>query len=189
MNFRELYNKLLNENITADKELPFQVERISFKKGDILTAYGAVEPNVYFLHSGIVELKIKSYVSEKILDFFFTNEVVTCLTSFLLQQPSDVEMTAIADGEAEFFTYHGIQQAYATGSLQVNKLGRILTEQAYLRKAQREKDFLSKTAEERYGEMFEFHKDYLLQIPVNKIAKYLGVHPESLSRIRKKLNS
>ena len=189
MNFRVLYNKLLNEHITTDKDIPFPVSKISFNKGDILTPYNSIESNVYFLQSGIVELKIKSYTSEKILDFFFTNEVVTCLTSFLLQEPSDVEMTAIADGEAEFFTFTGIQKAYATGSLQVNKLGRILTEQAYLRKAQREKDFLSKTAEERYAEMFEFHKEYLLQIPVNKIAKYLGVHPESLSRIRKKINS
>ena len=64
-----------------------------------------------------------------------------------------------------------------------------MNEQAYLRKVQREKDFLTKTAEERYNDLLKTHPDYIIQIPVNKIARYLGIHPESLSRIRKKLNS
>lgn len=61
-------------------------------------------------------------------------------------------------------------------------MGRIILEGAYLNKARREKDFLCKTAEEPYAEMFHTHKAYLSNIPVNK--KYLGIHPESLSRIR-----
>ena len=68
-------------------------------------------------------------------------------------------------------------------------MGRILTERAYMRKAQREKDLLSKTAEERYADLLSTRGEYVAQIPVNKLAKYLGIHPESLSRIRKKLNS
>jgi hypothetical protein len=189
MQFSDFYKRLMNETVAVETVLPIAVQKIAFKKGDVLTPYNAVEANVYFLNYGIVELKIKSYTTEKILDFFFANEAVTCLTSFLLQAPSDVEMTAITDGEAEYFTHTDVQQAYELGSLAVNKLGRKLVEAAYLRKVKREKDFLSKTAEERYSEMIEYHKDYILQIPVNKIAKYLGVHPESLSRIRKKMNS
>jgi DNA-binding Lrp family transcriptional regulator len=37
--------------------------------------------------------------------------------------------------------------------------------------------------------MFKKNTEYISNIPVNKIAKYLGIHPESLSRIRKKINS
>lgn len=74
-------------------------------------------------------------------------------------------------------------------SIEANKFSRILTEQGYVRKSNREKNFLTKTAEERYVEMFQSRSQYISQIPVNKIAKYLGIHPESLSRIRKKINS
>lgn len=188
MRFLDLYNKLLREDVASVHDLPFTVNPMSFKKNTVLTRYDDVEQNVYFINSGIIEVKIRSYTSEKILDFFFSHEAVTCFTSFLMQKPSDAEMTALTDCETEVFTYGGLQKAYKT-SLQVNQLGRLLTEHAYLRKAQREKDLLSKTAEERYAEMFELHREYVSQVPVNKIARYLGIHPESLSRIRKKLNS
>lgn len=187
MQFLDLYNKLLIDGQPAI-ELPFPVRRVSFGKNDVITAYDEIAQHLYFIHSGIVELKIKSYTSEKILDFFFDHEMVTCFTSFLLQIPSDTEMTAIVPCEMEAIAFVDLQASYKT-SLQANRVGRYLTEQAYLRKAQREKDLLSKTAEERYAELLESQGEYVAQIPVNKLAKYLGIHPESLSRIRKKLNS
>ena len=84
--------------------------------------------------------------------------------------------------------YKDLMESFST-SLEANQFGRIITEHGYIRKSNREKDFLSKTAEERYLQMFNSHSNYLHQIPVNKIARYLGIHPESLSRIRSKLNS
>jgi len=187
MRFQDLYNHLLNDGTPA-KEPPFPVRSVSFEKNAVITKYDEVEQNLYFIQSGIVELKIKSYTSEKVLDFFFANEMVTCFTSFLLQIPSDTEMTAIVSCEMEAIAYSDLQKAYRE-SLPANRVGRMLTEQAYLRKAQREKDLLAKTAEERYAELLESQGEYVSQIPVNKLAKYLGIHPESLSRIRKKLNS
>lgn len=187
MQFLDLYNRLLANSHSA-KELPFPTRQISYEKNAVITPYDKLEENLYFIKSGIVEIKIKSYTSEKILDFFFSNEMVTCYTSFLMQVPSDTEMTAIVSCEVEAIAYKDLQAAYTT-SLQANQVGRILTEQAYLRKAQREKELLSKTAEERYAELLESRGEYVSQIPVNKLARYLGIHPESLSRIRKKLNS
>lgn len=186
MTLREFY--ISSTGFSPDSELPYPVAKITFKKGECITAYGQVQTKVYFLNSGVVEMTIKSYVSEKIIDFFFSGHLFTSLTSFLTQQPSDVQMTALTDCEAEMFTWGDLYKAYET-SPEANKFGRLMLEQSYLQKAKREKDFLSKTAEERYAEMFETQRQYLSQIPVNKIAKYLGIHPESLSRIRKKLNS
>src|SRR5262245_27759466 len=141
MRYLDVYNTLLKENISSYEELPFPVHKKTFKKKTILTRYGQVESNTYFINAGIIELKIKSYTSEKILDFFFAHEMVACFTSFLLQQPSDAEMTTLTDCELEVISYHDLQNAYKT-SLQTNQLGRMLTEHAYLRKAQREKDLL-----------------------------------------------
>ncbi len=188
MTFLEFYNTILNISYSSYNELPYLVRKVHFKKGDIITDYDQIEPHVYFINKGIVELVIKSYMTEKVLDFFFENEMVSSLTSFLTQNPSDVQMLALTDCELEMISFNELQQAYKN-SPDANKLGRIVIEQAYIRKATREKDFLAKTAEERYMEMFQTHAKYISNIPVNKIAKYLGIHPESLSRIRKKLNS
>ncbi len=188
MSFLELYNTILNTSYESYNELPYKVKTIHFKKDDIISEYDKVEPFVYFINKGIVEMTIRSYVSEKIIDFFFVNEMFAGLTSFLTQTPSDVKVTALMDCELEMISYDALQNAYEN-SADANKFSRVLFEQAYVRKAQREKDFLSKTAEERYAEMFQTHSNYISNIPVNKIAKYLGIHPESLSRIRKKINS
>ncbi|QSE97850.1 Crp/Fnr family transcriptional regulator [Fulvivirga lutea] len=186
--FRALYKSVLGKEHMLDEELPFKVTKRIFKRKDIVTAYGDVENEVYFMNSGIVEMTIKAYTSEKIIDFFFTGEMFCALTSFLNQIPSDVQITALEECLVESINRDELMKAYEN-SIDVNKFGRIITEQAYLRKSNREKDFLSKTVEERYSTMYESHSKYLANIPVNKVAKYLGIHPESLSRIRKKLIS
>ncbi|MEM9078440.1 MAG: cyclic nucleotide-binding domain-containing protein [Bacteroidota bacterium] len=188
MIFREFYNYILQTDYKVNEELPFPVNSASFGKGGVLTKYNEIEKKVYFIQSGIVELKIKGYQTEKIIDFFFENEMFCALTSFLTQTPSDVQITAITNCELDMVLYDDLILAYES-SLEANKFARIITEQGYIRKAKREKEFLVETAEERYAKMFATHKNYISEIPVNKIAKYLGIHPESLSRIRKKLTS
>ncbi|MEM7485822.1 MAG: Crp/Fnr family transcriptional regulator [Bacteroidota bacterium] len=187
MTFLAFYNAVLKENKTYS-ELSFPVEEIIFGKGDVITDYGEVEDSVYFINKGIVELSIKSYMTEKIIDFFFENEMVASLTSFLIQAQSDVKLTALIDCELEMVKYSDLIKAYEH-DLSINKFGRKIMEGAYIRKSNREKALLTKTAEEIYAEMFKTQPQYISSIPVNKIAKYLGIHPESLSRIRKKLNS
>jgi CRP-like cAMP-binding protein len=188
MTFTEFYNSILGTAVSLPEGLPYPVSKVHFKKGTIITKYGETETAVYFLNSGMVEMTLKSYMTEKIIDFFFESEMFTSLTSFLTRKPSDVQMKALMDCEAEKILYEDLMKAYSK-SLDANRLGRILIEHAYIKKANREKDFLSKTAEEKYAELLRNQPKYISHIPVNKIARYLGVHPESLSRIRRKINS
>ena len=187
MDFVSFYNAVLKTDKTLS-ELPFPVHSRSAKKGTLITEFGNIEQSVYFIKKGIVELSIKSYMTEKIIDFFFEWEMVASLTSFLQQSPSNVQLTALVDCELDEVAYKDLMHAYEK-DLDINKFGRKIMEGAYIRKSNREKALLTKTAEEIYQEMFRTHPDYIAYIPVNKIAKYLGIHPESLSRIRKKLNS
>jgi len=187
MLFIDFYNSVLNTSFAYD-DLPFPMETIRVKKGTCLTVYGQVEDSLYFMNKGIVEMTIKSYMTEKIIDFFFEKELFCGYTSFLNQLPTDVQIKALMDCEIEMIKREDLMKAYRN-SLEANKFGRIATEHGYIRKSDREKNLLTKTAEERYAEMFKTHSQHISYIPVNKIAKYLGIHPESLSRIRSKMNS
>ncbi|GAA3625998.1 Crp/Fnr family transcriptional regulator [Flavivirga jejuensis] len=188
MTFLEFYNAVLSTSIASYEEFLFPVKKRHFKKGEIITVYGQVEDSLYFINNGIVEMTIKSYMSEKVIDFFFEKDFFCGLTSFLDQRPTDVQIVALMDCEVEVIRHKDLMQAYEH-SLDLNKFGRIMTEHGYIRKSNREKALLTKTAEECYVEMFQDKPDYIFHIPVNKIAKYLGIHPESLSRIRKKIHS
>ncbi|RYD58165.1 MAG: Crp/Fnr family transcriptional regulator [Sphingobacteriales bacterium] len=187
MTIREYMNENLGTTYSLDEELPFCIKRKTFKKGEIITPYDKVESCVYFLKSGIVEFTIEWADEEKIIDFYLPGNFIAAYTSFLTQQASDVQIRALADCETEIITYQELQQAYTT-SVAANRMGRFATEAAYLSKVKREKDFLTKTAEERYVDMLEYRPELIAMLPINKIARYLGIHPESLSRIRRKIS-
>jgi CRP-like cAMP-binding protein len=162
--------------------VPF-VEK-TFKKGEIITDYGQIERKLYFINSGFVQLTMLHNGEERIIEFFFQDSFVCVYTSFLEQEPSDVRITALCECQTEVIGYTELQLAYST-SLITNQLGRLLTEQIYIIKTKREKDFLTKSAQERYLDLISKRPDVLKYIPVNKIARYLGILPESLSRIRR----
>ena len=168
--------------------LPFAFTDQVFKKGDIITRYGQVEKKMYYINDGISQLSILKEGEEKIIEFFFSKEFFCSYTSFISQKPSDVQIIALTDCQFEMIHYDDLQAAYNSSFL-ANKIGRVLTEQIYIKKTQREKDFLTKSAEERYKDLITYRPELVQLLPINKIAKYLGIHPESLSRIRKEIIS
>lgn len=185
MTILEFININLKTTFGNDNELPFKVTKKTFKKGDILTAYGQIERGAYFLISGLIEITILKDIEEKIVEFFLPGCFFGAYTSFLSQQPSDVQVSALSDCEAEVIDYDELQKAYKT-SLIANQLGRLVTESIFIISTKREKDFLTKSAQERYDELLLNRPDLIKLVPVHKIARYLGIHPESLSRLRKK---
>ncbi|HEY5825781.1 MAG TPA: Crp/Fnr family transcriptional regulator [Cyclobacteriaceae bacterium] len=184
MTILEFINRNINTNFKDASELPFKVSKKTFKKGDILTSYGQIERCAYFLVSGLIEITMLKDADEKIIEFFLPGSFFGSYTSFLLQQPSDVQVSALSDCEVEWISYDELQTAYKT-SLVANQLGRIATESVFIISTNREKDFLTKSAQQRYDELLAHRPDLIRLVPVNKIARYLGIHPESLSRLRK----
>jgi CRP-like cAMP-binding protein len=64
---------------------------------------------------------------------------------------------------------------------------RIILQNAFIAHQQRIIANMSKTAEERYLEFIERYPQLEQRVPQHQIASYLGITPESLSRIRKQL--
>jgi CRP-like cAMP-binding protein len=185
MTILEFININLKTDFKDNSELPFNVTKKTFKKGDVVTSYGQIERSAYFLISGLIEITVLKDIEEKIVEFFLPGCFFGSYTSFLSQQPSDVQVSALSDCEAEVIDYDELQKAYQT-SLIANQLGRLATESIFIISTKREKDFLTKSAQERYDELLSKRPDLIRLVPVHKIARYLGIHPESLSRLRKK---
>jgi CRP-like cAMP-binding protein len=188
MTILQFINTHFDIDLKSNAELPFKLTEQEFPAGKIITAYDKIETNAYFLQSGVVQISMAYNGDERILDFIFENNFFAAYTSLLTNQPSDVELTTLANTKVEVLDYNDLQKAYKT-SLLANQLGRYVTERLYINNTKREKDLLTKTAEQRYRELLEKRPDIVSSIPVNKIAKYLGIHPESLSRIRKSIFS
>ena len=72
-------------------------------------------------------------------------------------------------------------------SLEWQRVARIMAESLFRRKARREYEFISQSAEERYRDFMERHSDMLPKITQYHLASYLGITPVALSRIRKRV--
>lgn len=184
MKLPDYLNNQFKTAFSETNHFPLPLEDKAFKKGEVITNYGQIERKLYFINSGFVQLTMLHNGEERIIEFFFEDSFVCAYTSLLRQEPSDIRVTALCKCQTEVIGYNDLQKAY-NHSLVINQIGRVLTEQIYILKTQREKDFLTKTAQERYTDLVAQRPDILKFIPVNKIAKYLGILPESLSRIRR----
>jgi CRP-like cAMP-binding protein len=171
----------------CDKQYPFPVVSKKVKKGTIIYPYDRKGNKIYFLNEGIVETTIGFGQIEKTLSFIFPGNFFCAFASLLTEKPSELQGTAITECTYQEFLYCDYLKA-CEKLLLVNKIGRLEVEAYYLNKFQREKDFLTKTKEEMYLDLIRNKPEILRQVPLNKIANYFGILPETLSRIRKRIN-
>lgn len=167
-----------------DISLPIEVTHRTLKANAVLTNYGDIENKIYLLTEGIVQISILKGEEERILEFVFPGAFFCAYTSFLLKQPSDVQVATLTPCSISIINKESLLQANQV-SLLSNHLSLHIAQQLFLSRAKREKDFLILSAEERYKALLEKDTNILKHIPGNKIASYLGIRAESLSRIRK----
>ncbi len=169
-----------------EDDFPYEITQRKIKKGEIIFPYNKVGDKVYFLNSGIVENTICIGGIEKTLSFIFENQFFCALASVLTGEPSTMQGIAITDCIVEEWTYSDQLKSYETNLLP-NKIGRVEVEKYYVRKFQRETQFLTMTTEEMYLDLINERPEVIQKIPLNKIANYFGVLPQQISRIRKRI--
>lgn len=155
-----------------------------FPKGEYLCREGQVEHYIYFLGKGATRHYFLREGREFTVDFHFEGEFVTAYYSFLTRKPSPVSATAIEDTEAILIPHQQLHEFYDRHHMG-ERIGRRIAEYQYIRRLEREMALLSLSAEERYAALVMRNPALVQQISVKHLSSYLGIQPESLSRIRK----
>jgi CRP-like cAMP-binding protein len=157
-----------------------------FKKEESICAEGEVENNIYYLSKGIVRSYFLKDGRDYTLDFFFDHDFVTSFTSFLTRNPSLVNIQALEDCDTWKISHQYIYELYRKYHAS-ERLGRLIAEAQFMKRSSKEMELLSLTAEERYKSLFKKSPVLVSKISVKHLSSYLGIHPESLSRIRNKV--
>ena len=148
---------------------------------------GQERHEVGFIQAGIVRyLVILPNGSESTKDFSFKGGFTLSFGSAALNRPAAVAIEAVVRTELLVWPYQTLLDLYGS-SMEWQKLGRRVAELLYVRKEQRELSFLLLDAEGRYRQMraqFGVEAD---AIPQYFLASYLGVRPQSLSRLKRKI--
>ena len=148
---------------------------------------GQVEKHLSFIAQGSVRLFIPGLDNDQTFGFCFENQFVSAYDSFLTQTPCHYQVEAMTDTTLWRITHADLQTVYQETSIG-STIGRLIAEQLYLMKTERERSFLTETAEDRYLALFEKRPQLLREIPLKHIASYIGVTPQALSRIRKRIS-
>ena len=156
----------------------------SFRKGEFLIREGQVENCIYFLNKGTTRHYFIKDGKEFTVDFQFEGDFVTAYYSFITREPSPVFIELLEDAEVVAITYQSLNAFYSKHPIG-EKIGRLMAESQYVKRLRKEMDLLSLTAEERYARLMKKSPDLISNISVKHLSSYLGIQPESLSRIRK----
>lgn len=158
----------------------------TYKKGEYLLQNGDICNNIIFVNKGIIRYFYIVEGQERIGNFFFDNDFAADYKSFLVQTPALLNIDALTDIEAVLIDFQSLQRLYEQ-SKTFECLGRKVTESIYISLIQRTESLLFESAEERYLSLIKRIPEIQQVVPQYMIASYLNIKPETLSRIRKKI--
>ncbi len=156
------------------------------KKGDFFLAEGQVCKQVGFITKGLMRYYINNDGEEKVYDFAKENNFVCNYESFIPQTPSLKIIQALEDCEIRQISVADLQLFYKS-IRRGERFGRLVIEQVFIKMLRDLSSFYTDTPEHRYRMFIEMHPDLQQRVSQYHIASYVGVKPQSLSRIRKRI--
>jgi CRP-like cAMP-binding protein len=150
------------------------------QEGDVCNYTAFVEKGV--LRSYMVDEK--GY--EQIIQFALEGWWISDIYSFLTGEPSTFNIDAFEDAELLLIT-RSSNEAMLEKVPKMERYFRILSQNSLVAMQRRLVGSLSLTAEEKYKRLMGIYPDIIQRVPQHMIASYLGITPETLSRIRKQM--
>lgn len=164
-----------------------RLHSIAVKKNEYFLRAGDIPRRIGFNVSGLMRLfYIDSKGTEFIKHFCMENTLAISFSAFLLREESKFYIQAIEDTNLltiDYETYREILDSHVCWQIVSRKLAELL----YIIKEKREYELLMNSAQERYLQFLEDYPNLEHRLTNYHIASYLGITPESLSRIRTNL--
>lgn len=175
--------------MTDDDWLYFhaKLKKNTFPQKSLLLREGQVENHLSFIETGTVRFFVPGAEDDRTFGFAFSDNFVSAYDSFLARTPSVYHMEMLTPGILWRLTYDDLQDVYTNTGIG-NQIGRLACEELFLQKSKRELSLLNETATQRYLNLIEEQPMLFQQVPLKYIASYIGITPQALSRIRKRIS-
>lgn len=174
----------------SEREFQLLAQNLStqnVRKGRIIQRPGEFCRQSFFIERGLLRsYTIDAMGKEHIIQFGSENWIVTDRSSVFFNEPSELYIDAIEDTD-----FVALDSTFADRAGQLGTAFQTFNERAlhnHIRHQQKRINLLlSAPAEERYLNFIQLYPDITQRVPLWMIASYLGITPESLSRVRKEL--
>ncbi|MBN2731228.1 MAG: Crp/Fnr family transcriptional regulator [Balneolaceae bacterium] len=153
-------------------------------KRQFLLQEGDVCRELAFVEKGsLYSYTVDSKGNQHVIRFAFEGWWMANLQSFFTQTPTNLNIEVLEDSELLMLDRQNHEKLIEEIPA-YERYQRIMFQNAYVALQQRVENALGLTAEEKYARLIEQNPEFLNRVPLNLVASYLGVSPETLSRVR-----
>lgn len=158
----------------------------TFEKGHILLREGQVSNESYFNIKGLVRKYYLVDGEERTTEFYVEKDAISSLQSYNLNVAANHYLECIENCRLAVLSREKEQELFKRVP-NFESLCRVSVEEELGAYQDKLAQFMISSPEKRYLDLMENRPDLLQRVPQYHLASYLGVKPESLSRIRKRI--
>ena len=159
----------------------------TFEKGTILLRQGEISTKCYFVLNGCIRQYSCMEDGREITYNFFTEEqTVVMINSYKQRKPSEFFLSCVEDSALLVGELDSEEDMYNKFP-KLREITRIILESNFGEAQDEYAQFISSTPEERYRMILKKRPGLINRVPQHQLASYLGITPESLSRIKRRL--
>lgn len=189
----ELFFRNFNNKVKLSANEESQIKNYltpkKLRKKQYLLQEGDICKTIAFIEKGILKAySTDEQGNEHIIQFGLEGWIISDLYSFLTNEPAVYNIEAIEDAELVLIS----KSAHEELLLKVPKyetFTRLNITNAYLSMQKRITSIISSSLEERYEKFIELYPDIVQRVPQHMIASYMGLSPETLSRVRRRIST
>lgn len=161
-------------------------EKTTANRNEILVDYNMTAKYLYFVVSGYIRVFHYEKGQEITNHLASENYFVTAYNSFTTKTPAEEVVQTISDCELLKITKDNLDFLYRK-SHNMALFGILMSEKYLVFNNQRSKDLITLNAEEKYLKLLKEEPHILQNVPLQYISSYIGIEPQTLSRIRRKI--
>ena len=159
------------------------------RKRQYLLQEGDVCKLIAFVEKGALRLyNVSENGTEHIVVFAVEGQFMTDLYSTFTGEPSIYNIDAIEDSELILITRSASDELRKL-SPKYQEFAFLETSEAYIQLSKRMTSVISLSLEQRYQELITNYPNIVQRVPQHMIASYMGLTPETLSRVRKRISN
>ncbi len=174
-------------NVPQDQQRKFSrlVRPATIQKGKHFVSAGELPKSVAFVKKGLFRYYYPTSEGEELTKGFFPEgNVLSSYSAMVEKRGSYFTIEALEDSAVEIVDFNELQKLFAENTLWSSFLI-VLLQKGFIAKEEREREFLLFNAAERYQAFLKRYPNLESRIKQSIVASYIGIAPESLSRLKK----